>query len=275
MSCVEMSCDASAKASHVPCSHSRSMLCQSSTNQLRDSGWQQPQNASGRPGCTPMYSITPIILLNSYPASSFASFPPLGCVPLSFLHFSIRTLHLTQENGKEKRKHKRKESQKPPHAHSSHSEGSPQSNHGSTPSPVRVTNSADTALPFALEGTPQPSTTAAEHPADEFDAIFGAAVPRVRPAQVSANAKAAASLPEVKVGLQQRGSTLDTPPAIVGDGGASWRMKALKRSQKRAAEEGRPLDEDVQQRFESVAALTGTPPSSLQSNIRIAWLWRI
>lgn len=33
------------------------------------------------------------------------------------------------------------------------------------------------------------------------------------------------------------------PPPGVGDGGASWRMKALKRAQEQAAREGRKLDE--------------------------------
>lgn len=33
------------------------------------------------------------------------------------------------------------------------------------------------------------------------------------------------------------------PPPGVGDGGASWRMKALKRAQEQASREGRKLDE--------------------------------
>lgn len=33
------------------------------------------------------------------------------------------------------------------------------------------------------------------------------------------------------------------PPPGIGDGGASWRMKALKRAQEQAAREGRKLDE--------------------------------
>jgi hypothetical protein len=35
----------------------------------------------------------------------------------------------------------------------------------------------------------------------------------------------------------------------VGDGGASWRMKALRRAQERAAQEGRTLDAVVQERW--------------------------
>lgn len=46
--------------------------------------------------------------------------------------------------------------------------------------------------------------------------------------------------------------------AKVGDGGASWRMKALKRAQAAAAEEGRSVNEVVAQRFDSLKALTAS-----------------
>lgn len=46
-----------------------------------------------------------------------------------------------------------------------------------------------------------------------------------------------------KVGMQPTGSGRLPPPPGVGDGGASWRMKALKRAQEQAAREGRKLDE--------------------------------
>lgn len=43
--------------------------------------------------------------------------------------------------------------------------------------------------------------------------------------------------------------------AVVGDGGASWRLKALKRAQEQAAREGRMLDDIVEERWGSVGQL--------------------
>ncbi|GFZ12098.1 CwfJ-like family protein [Actinidia rufa] len=43
--------------------------------------------------------------------------------------------------------------------------------------------------------------------------------------------------------------------AVVGDGGASWRLKALKRSQEQAAREGRAVKEVVQERWGSLGQL--------------------
>ncbi|CAM6058638.1 unnamed protein product [Sphagnum tenellum] len=57
-------------------------------------------------------------------------------------------------------------------------------------------------------------------------------------------------------GLQKGGRSGLPPPPGVGDGGASWRLKALKRAQEQAAREGRQLDEVVEERWGSLAALT-------------------
>ncbi|WCJ34893.1 CwfJ-like family protein [Euphorbia peplus] len=43
--------------------------------------------------------------------------------------------------------------------------------------------------------------------------------------------------------------------SVVGDGGASWRMKALKRAQEQAAREGRKLDQVVEERWGSLGQL--------------------
>ena len=48
--------------------------------------------------------------------------------------------------------------------------------------------------------------------------------------------------PEETDGTNIGGSQL-LSSSVVGDGGASWRMKALKRAQEQAAREGRKFDE--------------------------------
>lgn len=47
----------------------------------------------------------------------------------------------------------------------------------------------------------------------------------------------------------------------IGDGGASWRMKALKRAQEAAAREGKNLNEVVQERWDSLGQLTASVAS--------------
>lgn len=43
--------------------------------------------------------------------------------------------------------------------------------------------------------------------------------------------------------------TSSTPLKVVGDGGASWRARALRRAKESAAEEGKELDEVIKERF--------------------------
>ncbi|XP_058222874.1 uncharacterized protein LOC131332590 [Rhododendron vialii] len=56
--------------------------------------------------------------------------------------------------------------------------------------------------------------------------------------------------PEVEDGKKARVSS-----SVVGDGGASWRLKALKRAQEQAAREGQNLKEVVEERWGSVGQL--------------------
>ncbi|KAG6556722.1 hypothetical protein Mapa_001665 [Marchantia paleacea] len=66
--------------------------------------------------------------------------------------------------------------------------------------------------------------------------------------------------PYVSSGTEGSGvQRLPRPPApSIGDGGASWRLKALKRAQEQAAREGRKLDEVVEERWGSLATLTSS-----------------
>ncbi|XP_028790953.1 CWF19-like protein 2 [Neltuma alba] len=57
----------------------------------------------------------------------------------------------------------------------------------------------------------------------------------------------------VKAGADQLLSS-----SLVGDGGASWRLKALKRAQEQAAREGRRLEEVVGERWGSLGGLTAS-----------------
>ncbi|XP_021762219.1 CWF19-like protein 2 [Chenopodium quinoa] len=49
--------------------------------------------------------------------------------------------------------------------------------------------------------------------------------------------------------------------SVVGDGGASWRMKALKRAQEQATREGRNVKEVVQERWGSLGHLAASVAS--------------
>ncbi|CBI26380.3 uncharacterized protein LOC100264750 [Vitis vinifera] len=61
--------------------------------------------------------------------------------------------------------------------------------------------------------------------------------------------------PEEMDGTKVGGNRL-LSSSVVGDGGASWRMKALKRAQEQAAREGRKFDEVVEERWGSLGQLT-------------------
>jgi hypothetical protein len=74
------------------------------------------------------------------------------------------------------------------------------------------------------------------------------------------------------------------PTAAVGDGGASWRLKALKRAQERAAAEGRSVQEVVGERWGSLAQVTkdlsavsaadGAPPRRTRTPLPSCPHWR-
>ncbi|CAM6087896.1 unnamed protein product [Calypogeia fissa] len=67
--------------------------------------------------------------------------------------------------------------------------------------------------------------------------------------------------PYLAAGAEEDGQPAATQKAAVskvGDGGASWRLKALKRAQERAAREGGSLEEIVEDRWGSLANLTSS-----------------
>ncbi|RDX63717.1 CWF19-like protein 2, partial [Mucuna pruriens] len=66
-----------------------------------------------------------------------------------------------------------------------------------------------------------------------------------------------------KVGADQLLSS-----SLVGDGGASWRLKALKRAQEHAAREGRNFQEVVEERWSSLAELTASVASHAAAPVR-------
>lgn len=112
-----------------------------------------------------------------------------------------------------------------------------------------------------LETTPPPETAepaAATMQGDELDALLGPAKARDRPGRKGDEESAAPAAAPV-IGLQSRGSALKAAPAVVGDGGASWRRRAQQRSRQRAAEEGRSVDDGVLQRSQRATARPGAP----------------
>ena len=59
-------------------------------------------------------------------------------------------------------------------------------------------------------------------------------------------------------GKRRAGHSGIIPTAKAGDGGASWRLKALKRAQSAAQEEGRSVNDIVSERFNSLKDLTAS-----------------
>ncbi|CAI5491389.1 unnamed protein product [Closterium sp. Naga37s-1] len=66
----------------------------------------------------------------------------------------------------------------------------------------------------------------------------------------------AAAHPAADPAAQRPGSARPAPPPGVGDGGASWRLKALRRAKEQAEREGKRLSEVVSDRWGSLSSLT-------------------
>lgn len=79
--------------------------------------------------------------------------------------------------------------------------------------------------------------------------------PKVNPRELNPYLKDNGSgYPEDEDGNKASGEKL-LSSSLVGDGGASWRLKALKRAQEQAAREGRKFDEVVEERWGSLGQL--------------------
>eukprot|EP01018_Ginkgo_biloba_P000136 Gb_34447 [translate_table: standard] len=59
-----------------------------------------------------------------------------------------------------------------------------------------------------------------------------------------------------EVNEKRRGVSQLPPPPVVDDGGASWRLKTLKRAQEQVAREGQKFDEVVEKRWGSFGKMT-------------------
>lgn len=93
-----------------------------------------------------------------------------------------------------------------------------------------------------------------EKPKDEEPTVvFGLRIMKPQ-AAAAANGADAAPAPVPDAG--------PTAPGVgVGDGGASWRLRALRRAQERAREEGKAFKEVVGERYDTITITITTPPS--------------
>ncbi|XP_009629652.1 uncharacterized protein [Nicotiana tomentosiformis] len=100
-----------------------------------------------------------------------------------------------------------------------------------------------------VDKIPEPASncSAEETPAEE--------VPKVNPRELNPYLKdGGGGYPDDSKGTNTGGSQL-LSTAVIGDGGASWRLKALRRAQEQADREGRKLDEVAAERWGSLSQL--------------------
>ncbi|KAL5781843.1 hypothetical protein ACOSP7_006872 [Xanthoceras sorbifolium] len=106
---------------------------------------------------------------------------------------------------------------------------------------LRPAERADRRPSVSVDNQPE------ETPAEE--------TPKVNPNELNPYLKDNGSgYPEDADGKESGGKQLFSS-SVVGDGGASWRLKALKRAQEQAAREGRRFDEVVEERWGSLGQL--------------------
>ncbi|KAL9317233.1 hypothetical protein ACSQ67_013750 [Phaseolus vulgaris] len=92
--------------------------------------------------------------------------------------------------------------------------------------------------------------------------------PKVNPKELNPYFKdSGTGYPEEKDGSKVGADQL-LSSSLVGDGGASWKLKALKRAQEQAAREGRNFNEVVQERWGSLGELTASVASNAAAPAR-------
>ncbi|KAI9196588.1 hypothetical protein LWI28_025249 [Acer negundo] len=105
---------------------------------------------------------------------------------------------------------------------------------------LRPAERADRRSPVTVDNQPE------ETPAEE--------TPKANPRELNPYLDKGSGYPEDADGKESSGNPLFSS-SLVGDGGASWRLKALKRSKEQAAREGRKFDEVVEERWGSLGQL--------------------
>ncbi|CAH8330385.1 unnamed protein product [Eruca vesicaria subsp. sativa] len=116
---------------------------------------------------------------------------------------------------------------------------------------VRKNNGLDWMLPPTRKSDPVPALDAEE----KLEKSTHEEVVKVNPRELNPFLKGNGTGYPEEEPEKRNGKDQLLPSSVVGDGGASWRMKALKRAKEQAARDGQRLEEVVGERFGSLGDL--------------------